>query len=73
MDIQAEKYSLIELITKVNDITVIERLKQFVKANEEDFWQELSDSQKAEIKMAIKELDKGEMFSYDEFMDAHRK
>lgn len=73
MDIQTEKNSLIKLIDKVTDITVIERLKQFVKANEQDFWQDLSELEKQEIKGAIKELDNGDRFDYEVFMAHHRK
>jgi len=32
MDIQAEKYSLIEYIRQIADITLVEKLKQFVKS-----------------------------------------
>ncbi|MFH6982120.1 hypothetical protein [Marinoscillum sp. 108] len=42
MDIQAEKYSLIEYISQIADITLVEKLKQFVKANEQDFWNDLT-------------------------------
>ena len=72
MDIQAEKYSLIEYITQVKDTGIIEKLKQFVKANERDFWNNLSTEQKEEIRQGMKELDEGHKFDYEEVMSKHR-
>lgn len=72
MDIQAEKYFLIEYITQIKDMALVEKLKQFVKANGIDFWNELSENQKQEIKRGIDELDRGEKFDYDEVMSRHR-
>lgn len=72
MDIQAEKYSLIEYITKISDVKVLEKLKQFVSANDRDFWNELTDSEKHKIRQGIEELDRGEKFDYEEMMLKHR-
>ena len=73
MDIQAEKYSLIEYITQVKDIRLIEKLKQFVKANEDDFWNDLTEDQKQELKQGMKELDDGQKHDYEQVMSKHRK
>ena len=72
MDIQAEKYSLIEYITQIKDASLIEKLKQFVKASERDFWNDLTDAQKEEINKGIYELDQGQKFDYEEVMSKHR-
>ena len=72
MDIQSEKYSLIEYITQIDDEVVIARLKEFVKANEQDFWSELDGYQQLEIKKGIEELDRGEKFDYEALMSKHR-
>ena len=72
MDIQAEKYSLIEYITQIKDEVVISRLKEFLKANDQDFWNDLDNSQQLEIKKGIEEIDNGETFDYEELMSKHR-
>lgn len=72
MDIKAEKYSLIEYITKVKDASLIEKLQEFVKATEKDFWNDLSEAQKQEIKQGMDELDRGEKFDYGQVMSRHR-
>ena len=73
MDIQAEKYSLIEYITQVKDIRLIEKLKQFVKANENDFWNDLTEDQQQELRQGMKELDSGQKHDYEQVMSKHRK
>ena len=72
MDIQSEKYSLIEYITQITDVKKLERLLEFVKANDEDFWNDLSNDQKQEIQQGIDELERGEKFDYEELMSKHR-
>ena len=72
MNILAEKYSLIEYITQVEDTRIIEKLKDFVKANEQDFWNDLSEDQKLEIRQGMKELDRGEKFDYETVMSQYR-
>ncbi len=73
MDIQAEKYSLIEYITQIKDVSLIEKLREFVKANEEDFWNDLTESQKQEIRKGTQELDNGQKFDYEEVMSKYRE
>ncbi len=72
MDIQAEKYSLIEYITQIKDVSLIEKLKEFVKANESDFWNDLTEDQIQEIRKGMEELDNGQKFDYEEVMSRHR-
>lgn len=54
------EYSPMEYISQVKDIRIIENHREFVNVNENDFWDELSDDQKDEIKVGIVELDKGQ-------------
>ncbi|MFY0598510.1 MAG: hypothetical protein JXR03_02485 [Cyclobacteriaceae bacterium] len=72
MDIQAEKYSLIEYITQIKDVSLVNKLKQFVLANEKDFWNDLTETQQQEVSKGIEELDRGEMFDYEEVISKHR-
>jgi hypothetical protein len=72
MDIKAEKLNLIQYITQIDDSKIIERLKQFVKANEDDFWNDLDEDQKQEIKQGVDELNRGEKFNYEDVISSHR-
>jgi hypothetical protein len=72
MDIQSEKYALIEYITQIKDIGLIEKLRDFVKANERDFWHDLTEDQKREAMEGMGELDRGQKFDYEEVVSRHR-
>lgn len=72
MDIQTEKNTLIGYISQIKDVKVIERILEFVKANESDFWNDLSGDQKDEIKKGIEELGRGEKFLYEDVVKKHR-
>ena len=59
----------------INSITdKVKELLDQIKQNEEmqlvstDFWDELTDDEKAEIEEAVSELDKGNRISYTDFL-----
>jgi len=72
MDIQSEKYALIEYITQIKDVRLIEKLRDFVKANDKDFWYDLTEVQKKDVMEGIRELDKGKKIDYEDVMSKHR-
>jgi len=73
MDIQASKLELFKMIYNIEDQNVIDNLINIVRNSQKDFWLELSDSQKQEIKMGINQLDSGQRIScdYDLFFSGH--
>lgn len=72
MDIQSEKYALIAFITQIKDVRLIEKLRDFVKANDKDFWHDLTEVQKKDVMEGIRELDKGKKIDYEGVMSKHR-
>ncbi len=68
MDLETEKNNLIDYISKLDDDTLIEQIKQFVKANEMDYWDELTPRQKQEINQGILELENGQNFSLEDVL-----
>jgi|GEM_PF-429922 len=72
MDIQSEKYALIAFITQIKDVRLIEKLRDFVKANDKDFWHDLTEVQKKDVMEGIRELDKGKKIDYEDVMSKHR-
>jgi len=71
MDIQSEKYALIAYITQIKDVRLIEKLRDFVKANDKDFWHDLTEVQKKDVMEGIRELDKGKKIDYEDVMSKH--
>ena len=68
MDIQASKLELFKMIYNIEDQNIIDNLIKIVKNSQKDFWLELSDSQKQEIKTRINQLDSGQRISLEDFL-----
>ena len=65
------KSNLYKLIDSINDSKTLQSIYTLIKnkgVSETDFWDELSDEQKAEIEEAIAEADRGELISHEEVM-----
>jgi hypothetical protein len=65
MDIQTTKLALLKTILENENSEFIQRVAEFVKRENKDFWNELSPSDQLEIKQGIEELDQGKRISYD--------
>lgn len=71
MDIQAKKLDLIQWIIKLNDEHLLKKI-QALQAEDIDFWNELSEQQKQEIKKGIAELDAGQKHEYEQVISKYR-
>ncbi len=74
MSLQSEKLRLIQLLLKTENPTIIEKIKLvFQKSNEQnDIWDELSETQKNQIDKALEESLQSLTVDYNSFMDEHR-
>lgn len=68
MDIQTSKLELVKLIVNIDNQNIIDKLLQVLKAEQEDFYVELSERERQEIKLGIKQLDLGQRISLDDFL-----
>lgn len=71
MDLQSSKLELVRLILKIDNQQTINKLTEVLKEQDPDFWNELSDQQKEEIKLGINQLDDGQRISLEEFISKH--
>ena len=67
MDIQASKLELFKMIYNIEDQNIIDNLIKIVKKSQKDFWLELSESQREEIKTGINQLDSGQRIHWKIF------
>ena len=68
MDIQTSKIELAKLIINIENESVLEKIINVLKTEQNDFWNELSKDEKAEIKMGIEQLDSGKRTSVEDFL-----
>jgi hypothetical protein len=74
MNIQAEKLEIMKLILETDNPNILESVKKiFNKNSSTDFWEILPQHQKDDILQGIKDIEKGEILDYDDFMKKYRK
>ena len=73
MDIQAEKLRLIEWLASLRDSNTISELVAFKKSKETDWWDEISEDEKSEIKEGLAQADKRELTPHDQVMSKYDK
>jgi hypothetical protein len=67
MNIQTEKLSLIEWLSKLNDISIIEKLKAIKDdySKSKDWWDTLNKEELESIERGLKDLDDGKIHSHE--------
>ena len=71
MDIQLEKYKLMEWLISINDISILNRLKK-IKENpidNSDWSDDISEIEKTLIKVGLKDYENGDTFTHDQVME----
>ncbi len=71
MDIQQKKLNLIQWLVNLKGEKLIRRVEAISK-EDTDFWDELTEDQRTEIKKGIHELDSGERHDYEQVVLRHR-
>jgi predicted transcriptional regulator len=73
MDIQAEKLRLIQWLAGLNDPGTIREFVDLKKAKEVDWWDTISEEERAEIEEGLAQADRGEVVPHDEVMSKYKK
>lgn len=73
MDLEARKYQFIQKLLKVEDERILERLELLLNANQKDWFDELSESEKADIQVGLAQAERGEFTSHEDVMERFSK
>ena len=73
MDIQLEKYKLIEWLMSLKDESVISKIKELKQVNDSEWSNEVSESEKAFIQAGLKDIQEDHVFSHDQVMEEINK
>lgn len=68
MDLQAEKLSLLEWLAGLNDPITLKEFISLKKSKEVDWWDEISEEERAAIHEGLAQLDRGEGIPHEEVM-----
>ncbi|TVR78461.1 MAG: hypothetical protein EA412_08470 [Chitinophagaceae bacterium] len=67
------KKDLKSLIDKEESLTVLRAIKILLEKHQPDWWEEISDEERSEIKESIEEANRGEVIPHDEVMKNPKK
>ena len=75
MNIQTEKLSLIEWISRINDTSIIERLREIKDdySKSKDWWDTLKKEEMESINRGIKDFEEGRIHSHITARDIYEK
>ncbi len=68
MDLQTSKVELAKMILNIENQTIIDRIMDILKSEKADFWLELTDNERKNIQLGIKQLENGEGIELNEFI-----
>ena len=68
MNIQAQKIELAKMILSIENKSVLQQIKEVLTASKTDWWDELSDQEKASIDEGIALADKGKLIHHEQVM-----
>lgn len=72
MDIQLGKREAINMIEETNDPSIIEAVIKLLTKKKKDWWDDLTEAQKEEIKEGERQIERGEFVLYEDMMKKHR-
>ncbi|HEY1195455.1 hypothetical protein [Flavobacterium sp.] len=72
MDIQLEKLELIKLLADTENPAILKSIRKIFKKEQKDWWDDLTDEQKAEIEEGERQIERGEFILYEDMMKKYR-
>lgn len=68
MDIQALKIELVKQILHIESEELLNRIQKTLKVQNKDSWIELTDAQQREVEIGLKQIERGETISLEDFL-----
>ncbi|TCN60795.1 hypothetical protein D0809_02720 [Flavobacterium circumlabens] len=72
MDIELEKLKVIKILEETNDPLIIKAVKKMLTEMKKDWWDDLTDEQRADVAQSELEFERGEFTSYEDVMKKYR-
>jgi len=72
MNIQLKKLELIKKIAETEDPAIIQSIQNIFSVKKKDWWDDLTEQQKADIAQSELEFERGEFISYEDLMKKYR-
>lgn len=62
------KYSIIELISSINDESKLRMIYQSISSDSKDWWEDLTEDQKASVERGLEDIKHGRITPHDQAM-----
>jgi hypothetical protein len=72
-NLQQKKIELIQWLSTLTDASVIEKLLKLRKEQQNDWWDEISEAEKASIDKGLKDAEEGKLKPHSEARKAYEK
>lgn len=72
MDIQLEKLELIKMLADTEDPAIILSIRKIFKTEKKDWWDDLTEEQKEEIELGLRQVENGEVSDFNDFIEKYR-
>jgi len=73
MNIQAEKLELIEWLARINDFSLIDKLKSIKAEYSNDWWEQISKEEKEDIQQGLLDIETGNVKTHAEVKEIYAK
>ncbi len=73
VNIQNKKIELIQWLSTLDDISIIEKILKLRDREKTDWWNQISDAEKASIEKGIKDADQGKLTSHSQARNFYEK
>jgi predicted transcriptional regulator len=72
-EIQTKKLELIQWVAGIQDESLIDELQKFMQGENRDWWDDLSDDQKASIEAGQEDIEAGRVMPHEEVKKVYEK
>jgi len=72
-EIQTKKLELIQWVAGIQDESLIDELQKFMQGDNRDWWDDLSDDQKASIEAGQEDIEAGRVMPHEEVKKVYEK
>jgi predicted transcriptional regulator len=72
MNLETRKINIISWVSHLQDESILSRIEE-IQSQKEDWWDLISNEEKAEIEEGMQQADRGELKSTDEVLSKYKK
>ena len=73
IDISSKKLELIQWLSTIENVSIIEKIMDLKKKENSDWWRTLSESEKESIEIGLKDAENGKLYPHSKARDLYEK